>query len=399
MSETQFYLSIQGRNIPLNYYTNLTQADIHQLHPQGDDDVVARINPNPKNRAILGLKNCSNQMWTATLPTGEIRQIQIGQTVKLEENTQLDFGLIYGRITRNNFNYSSYLNNHQDVICQTISDEDKKDRDNSNNKKITPRALITVSIIALVLASPIFVYSLFFNKTSQYEPENPPPEETTNTCNGLVSRRNELGISNWDEVNQRFWQQTDYPYGQALDSNHPNYNYYQEQWCKIANEWLSEKESNNNSSSNDTPTPESTSLSESTITELSESEALELIRTWLGAKSKIFNHPYDKSLMSEILTNKAFNKVENAVNQLEQNQQYYNFEEQQIESVDNFFQSNSNKQVIIDVVLNESYKLYNKQGKIDTKEKNYYRGVMRFHLIYSDENKWKIYDYENIKNL
>jgi hypothetical protein len=80
-----------------------------------------------------------------------------------------------------------------------------------------------------VLASPIFIYSLFFNKTSPPEPENPPPDET-NTCNGLASRRSELGISNWDEVNQRFWEQTDYPYGEALDSNHPNYDYYQEQW-------------------------------------------------------------------------------------------------------------------------------------------------------------------------
>jgi hypothetical protein len=107
--------------------------------------------------------------------------------------------------------------------------DEEKNKSNNNAKEITLKSLIIVSIIGLVLASPIFIYSLFFNKTSPPEPENPPPDET-NTCNGLASRRSELGISNWDEVNQRFWEQTDYPYGEALDSNHPNYDYYQEQW-------------------------------------------------------------------------------------------------------------------------------------------------------------------------
>ncbi|HEY9702273.1 MAG TPA: hypothetical protein V6C58_07490, partial [Allocoleopsis sp.] len=100
MSETQFYLSIQGRNIPLNYNTQLTQTDIPQLQPQGYDGVVAQINPNPQNPAILGLKNCSTQIWTVTLPTKEIIQIPLGKSIKLEENTQINFGLIYGNIAQ-----------------------------------------------------------------------------------------------------------------------------------------------------------------------------------------------------------------------------------------------------------------------------------------------------------
>ena len=398
MPETQFYLSIQERNIPLNYYTNLTQTDIPQLQTQGNDDIVARINPNPKNRAILGLKNCSTQIWTVTLPTGEIRQIQIGQTIKLEENTQINFGLIYGLITRNNFNYPTDSSNDGNIIYQTISDEDQKENDNKKDKKVTAKSLIMVSLLGLVLASPILIYSLFANETSQDEPENSPPE-ASNTCDGLVSRRGKLGISNWYEVNKRFWEETDYPYGKELDTNHPNYNYYQEQWCKIANEWLLEKEKSTiDLPANDTPNSEPTSLSESTIPVLSEREAVELIKTWLGAKSKIFSYPYDRSLMSNLLIDKALAKVKNAVNKLEQNQQYYNIGEQQIEGINNFFKSKSSNEAIIDVILQETYQLYNNQGEVDTKERDYYHGIMRFHLIYF-QNKWRIYDYENIKNL
>lgn len=102
--------------------------------------------------------------------------------------------------------------------------------------------------------------------------------------------------------------------------------------------------------------------------------------------------------MSNLLIDKALAKVENAVNKLEQNQQYYNFREQQIEGINNFFKSKSSNEAIIDVILQETYQLYNNQGEVDTKERDYCHGIMRFHLIYF-QNKWIIYDYENIKNL
>lgn len=65
------------------------------------------------------------------------------------------------------------------------------------------------------------------------------------SCDGLKAKRQALGISDWQEVNRKFWKQTDYPYGQELDPNHPNYDYYKNQWCKIAQAWLSEKELEN----------------------------------------------------------------------------------------------------------------------------------------------------------
>ncbi|TRV45107.1 MAG: hypothetical protein EWV53_06310 [Microcystis panniformis Mp_MB_F_20051200_S9] len=81
----------------------------------------------------------------------------------------------------------------KNIIYQTISDEDQKENDNKKDKKVTAKSLIMVSLLGLVLASPILIYSLFANETSQHEPENSPPE-ASNTCDGLVSRRVKLGI-------------------------------------------------------------------------------------------------------------------------------------------------------------------------------------------------------------
>lgn len=98
MQENQFCLSIQVRTIPLTYHTQLTQTDIPELQAQSYDEVVALVNPNPKNPAILGLKNCSIQTWTATLVNGEQRQIETGRTIQLEKGTQINFGSITATI-------------------------------------------------------------------------------------------------------------------------------------------------------------------------------------------------------------------------------------------------------------------------------------------------------------
>ena len=220
MLETQFLLSIQGQNIHLNYNTKLTQYDIQVLQSHGYDSIVAKVNPNPKNPNILGLKNCSTQMWTATLPTGEIRQIQTGQTIKLDENTQINFGLINGIIT------SRIL--------------DKQDQDAGN--KIKSKSLIIVIIIALTLVSPILIYALSQNQAWKDFRQGELPGSNSCDSGSLKTRRKALGISTWDEVNRIFLEKTGLPHGQQLDPNDPNYDDNREQWCKIADDWLKGKE-------------------------------------------------------------------------------------------------------------------------------------------------------------
>lgn len=148
MSDTQFYLSIQGRNIPLTYNSQLTQTDIPELQPQGYDGVVAHVNPNPKNRAILGLKNCSTQMWTVTLPTGEIRQIQIEQTIKLEENTQINFGLIQGTILSQIFAYQPVNN-----TFYTVTSDEPSSESSSPWKYIGKKIVAILGLIILLISA------------------------------------------------------------------------------------------------------------------------------------------------------------------------------------------------------------------------------------------------------
>ena len=218
MPENQFYLSIQGQNIPLNYNTQLTQYDIPELQPQGYDSIVAKVNPNPKNPTILGLKNYSTQTWIATLSNREIRQIQTGQTIKLDENTQINFGLINGIVT------SKIL--------------DKQDQDARN--KIKSKSLIIVSIIALTLVSPILIYALSQNQDGEDGRRGDLPGSNSCDSDSLNTRRKVLGISTWDEVNRIFREKTGLR--QKLDPNDPNYDYNREQWCKIADDWLKGKE-------------------------------------------------------------------------------------------------------------------------------------------------------------
>ena len=220
MLETQFCLSISDILIPLTFNTQLTQSEIPELQPQGYDGIVAQINPNPKNPTILGLKNCSTQMWIVTLPTGEIRQIQTGQTIKLDENTQINFGLINGIIT------SRIL--------------DKQDQDAGN--KIKSKSLIIVSIIALTLVSPILIYALSQNQAWKDFRQGELPGSNSCDSGSLKTRRKALGISTWDEVNRIFWEKTGLPHGQQLDPNDPDYDYNREQWCKVADDWLKGKE-------------------------------------------------------------------------------------------------------------------------------------------------------------
>lgn len=248
MPSTKFSLVFQGRNIALNYNSQLTQSDIPELQPLSYDGVVAQVNPNPNNLAILGLKNCSTQMWTATLPTGEIRQIQTGQTIKLDENTQINFGLINGIVT------SRIL--------------DKQDQDARN--KIKSKSLIIVSIIALTLVSPILIYALSQNQDGEDGRRGDLPGSNSCDSDSLNTRRKVLGISTWYEVNRIFREKTGLR--QKLDPNDPNYDYNREQWCKIADDWLKGKELKDNSPSRDTI--DSTTNWDSSISNLSENDKI-----------------------------------------------------------------------------------------------------------------------------
>ena len=96
--QAPFFLRIQHQTIPLTVGTQLQAWDIPGLGTQSVNGVVAEVNANPKDPTILGLLNCSNQVWTATLANGQQKQIDPGRSIKLVVSTKINFGSVKGEI-------------------------------------------------------------------------------------------------------------------------------------------------------------------------------------------------------------------------------------------------------------------------------------------------------------
>lgn len=96
--QSQFFLQIKRRAIPLTDGTHLTANEIPGLESQRADGVVAEVSHNPQDPTVLGLKNCSYRHWMATLASGEQRQIDSGRSIKLAVGTKINFGSVEGEI-------------------------------------------------------------------------------------------------------------------------------------------------------------------------------------------------------------------------------------------------------------------------------------------------------------
>jgi RsiW-degrading membrane proteinase PrsW (M82 family) len=94
---TLFSLSIQQRLIPLGIGTQIQTSQIPGLGAQARG-IVAEVNANPQDPNILGLKNCSHQVWTVTLANGQQTSIDPNRSVKLTSGTRIDFGAVTGAI-------------------------------------------------------------------------------------------------------------------------------------------------------------------------------------------------------------------------------------------------------------------------------------------------------------
>jgi hypothetical protein len=59
---------------------------------------AVRVNTNPQDPNILGLKNCSHQVWIVTLPNGQAKSIDKNRSLKLAPGTRINFGVVTGEI-------------------------------------------------------------------------------------------------------------------------------------------------------------------------------------------------------------------------------------------------------------------------------------------------------------
>ncbi len=133
------------------------------------------------------------------------------------------------------------------------------------------------------------------------------------------------------------------------------------------------------------PMPPTTEL----VRAISQKQARELIKSWLKAKQEIFAPPYNKKLAYELTTGKVYDTItatNGAIVWLKENNAYYRYGVQKIESVEYF--DHRGNQATIKVKVTEKYQLF-KNDKLETKNS----GSSQLTVIYDlqfIEGKWKI---------
>lgn len=95
--QARFSLQIGGRTVALYLGTFLLENDIPGVKAQSGNGLIGEVNSNPKDPAILGLKNLSNRAWNVTA-AGRTNSVNSGQSTRLVVGSQIDFGPTRGKI-------------------------------------------------------------------------------------------------------------------------------------------------------------------------------------------------------------------------------------------------------------------------------------------------------------
>jgi hypothetical protein len=84
-----------GRAIPLAEGVCLSRDDIPGLAPRLLRRTIARVVPNPKIPAVLGLMNLSRRSWSVSFPDGSQAAVAPGRSVRLLSGVRIDFGPLW----------------------------------------------------------------------------------------------------------------------------------------------------------------------------------------------------------------------------------------------------------------------------------------------------------------
>lgn len=113
-------------------------------------------------------------------------------------------------------------------------------------------------------------------------------------------------------------------------------------------------------------------------------QAADLITQWLNAKSSIFAPPYDRRVVSELTTGTLYSDTLKAINFLVENNGYYEYGVQKVESVERF--AASGNKATIEVRVTEDTTFY-QNGKVA--ESTFNTKLVRYNLENWD-GIWKI---------
>ncbi|NES05047.1 MAG: DUF4101 domain-containing protein [Okeania sp. SIO2F4] len=122
---------------------------------------------------------------------------------------------------------------------------------------------------------------------------------------------------------------------------------------------------------------------------ITDTEVAKLIKTWLEAKEKMFSPPYNSQIANELTTGDFYEKIAGAngsINWLKNNNAYYKYGVQRLDSIEQFFANNES--ATVKVRITEEYSLY-RNGKIDPNETDFKTLTIIYNLKFI-EGKWKI---------
>lgn len=142
-----------------------------------------------------------------------------------------------------------------------------------------------------------------------------------------------------------------------------------------------------------TPTPQPTPAPTPTpVAVLSEDDASALIYRWLDAKDRIFAAPFDRQLLRELTTGILYADSLNAVNWLQDNNAFYEYGVQRVESVSRFV-AEGNK-ATVEARVTENRTLY-ENGRVNPEQTSFATNLIRYNLEWVN-GRWKIADYKII---
>lgn len=93
-----FRLQIGRSTIMLNADTTLTPHHIGNGETFDFSTAIAEVVKHPTDPNIWGLRNLSDKKWVATLPNGNLRDVEPGRSVPLATRTKINFGSVEGEI-------------------------------------------------------------------------------------------------------------------------------------------------------------------------------------------------------------------------------------------------------------------------------------------------------------
>ncbi len=146
-----------------------------------------------------------------------------------------------------------------------------------------------------------------------------------------------------------------------------------------------------------TSTPSSSSASTSTAAaDLTQEQALEIVKNWFNAKPRVFAPPFDTSLLEKYTTGKYREdriKPDGSINWLRQNNSYYTYTYFRINRINSF--SNLGERPTMQLNISEELYLHGSEGGIDKERSG--ESTDNYIYIFEKENGvWKIYEYKKI---